>query len=169
MTELERVLTLANLLVSQKETVESLEEALKTAKANALRLEREDLPDLMSECGLKSFTMEDGSVVSVKQEVDAAITEATRQDALRWLVDNGFSGLIKTSVAVQFDRGSQEEAVELAAELRKQYGDAELKELVHPATLKSFVKEQLEDGAAIPLDFFNVRPYNVAKITKARK
>lgn len=169
MSDLERVVKLATLLTEQKAEVERLDQELKKAKEAAMRTEREDLPELMSECGLKSVTLEDGSTVVIKEEVDAAITEATRGRAMAWLTDNDFGGLIKTSVAVQFDRGMHEEATRLAQELQEKFGRAEMKEVVHPATLKSFVKEQLSAGQPIPLDIFNVRPYNVAKITRGKK
>ena len=169
MNDLERVVKLANLLVEQQGKVQDLEAQLKEAKANALRTEREDLPELMAECGLKSFTLEDGSSVQVKEEVEAAITELTRDRAMAWLTDNDFGGLIKTSVTVLFDRGEHEAARELALHLQSDYGRAEMKEVVHPATLKSFVKEQLAAGEPLPLDVFNVRPFNVAKITKGKK
>lgn len=165
MSDLDRVVKLATLLKEQQETVAELESKLKLAKADAFRTEREDLPELMLECGLRSFVLEDGSSVSIREEVDAAITATTKDRAMSWLEENNFGGLIKTSVEVQFDRGSHDDALALAQSMTDAYGACILKESVHPATLKSFVKEQLSEGQNVPMDVFNVRPYNIAKIT----
>lgn len=164
MSEIKRLVALGELLAQQQARVKELEEELKAAKEAALRTEREDLPDLMIECGMQSFTLEDGSTVTIREEVDARITEATRAAALRWLTDNDYGGLIKTVVSLEFDRGERDSAVELASEL-----GAALKETVHPATLKSFVRERMAEGAAIPADLFNIFPYNIAKLTKGKK
>jgi hypothetical protein len=45
----------------------------------------------------------------------------------------------------------------------------EMVERVHPSTLKSFVKEQMEAGRAIPFDLFAIHPFNRVKITAAKK
>lgn len=168
MSELTRLVGLAELLVKQKSKVADLEDQLKAAKADAFRTEREDLPELMSEVGMSEFVLEDGSKVSVKEEVDASITEAKRDAAVAWLVDNGFGGLIKTTVTASFAKGDREAAVELAERMSQDGIIAELKEVVHPATLKSFVKEQLTNGEEIPFDTFSIRPYNIANISPAK-
>jgi len=167
-SELTRLVGLAELLVKQKSKVADLEDQLKAAKADAFRTEREDLPELMSEVGMSEFVLEDGSKVSVKEEVDASITEAKRDAAVAWLVDNGFGGLIKTTVTASFAKGDREAAVELAERMSQDGIIAELKEVVHPATLKSFVKEQLTNGEEIPFDTFSIRPYNIANISPAK-
>ena len=40
----------------------------------------------------------------------------------------------------------------------------EVKEAVHPATLKSFVKERMAAGASPPADMFGIFPYDKAKV-----
>ncbi len=159
-----RVMTLANLLVKQQAETKALEDALKDAKARLRSLEREDLPALMAEIGLTELKLADGSVVSIKEEVDAGLSEERRPAALRWLLDNGFGGLIKTEITVAFERGQHDEAEKLAAELGLTVPNLNLTETVHSATLKSFVKEQLREGHAIPMDLFGVFPYSIAKV-----
>lgn len=159
-----RVVILATLLAEKKAEIEATERQLKDDKEAMRQIEREDLPLLMAEIGLSEIKLEDGTVVAVKEEVDSGISEANRAAAHQWLIDNGYGGLIKTEVAVQFDRGAVEEATACAAALQAQYGAATVKAVVHPQTLKSFVKEQLAAGVAIPFDLFGIFPYSVAKI-----
>lgn len=168
-SDLERVVQLATLLQEQKAEVERLTDELKQAKQAADRTEREDLPDLMLEVGIQSFTLKDGSKVEIQEQVSAAITAANHKRAMAWLTENDFGGLIKTVVEVQFDRGDHEHAAELVEELQGNHLAATMKETVHHATLRAFVREQMAAGATLPLDLFSVHPYNISKITKGRK
>jgi len=167
MNELQRIVQLANLLQQQKREVDDRKRALEEATAAMRRTEMEDLPELMHEVGLLSVKLEDGSVVELTDEIDCGISEANREEAHRWLVDHGFGGLIKTEVTVTFGRGEHDEAEEFGEQVARDTGHTpEIIERVHPSTLRSFVKEQLEKGAAVPFDIFGVRPYSKAKIKR---
>lgn len=160
---------LAELLRDQQALVSRLEDELAAAKALALRYEREDIPNAMLEAGVTELRLDDGSRISVTEDCSARITDATRNAAISWLVDNGFGGIVKTEVAVQLPRGEREAAAAIHAELVKTYPEAQLKETVHPSTLKAFVKEQLEKGAPVPFDLFNVHTFNKAVLRKGDK
>lgn len=166
MSDIKRVTKLALLLVKQQAAVKTIDAKLKEAKKAMLSTEREDLPMLMKEVGLTELKLESGEKISVVEDCDAAITAKTKMGAIKWLVTNNFGGLIKTQVAVEFDRGDHDDAEKVRDELAEKYDGVELVEKVHPATLKAFVKEQLGKGAAIPMDLFNVRPFSKAKVSK---
>lgn len=166
MNDLSRVVKLAQMLEEHQATVQELKDKLKTAEKDLRRVEREDLPQLMKELGLTEIRLDDGSVVSVREEVDARITAATKDAAHQWLIENGFGGLIKTLVAIQFARGDHEKAAAAQSELAARYGDVTLEEKVHPRTLAAFVKEQVAAGTAVPFDLFNVYPYDKATIKR---
>lgn len=166
MMDLTRIVSLAELLVEQQSEVDQLDAKLKEAKQRLQRTEREDLPDLMAEAGLTEIKLEDGSRVTIKEEVDAKITDKTRPQALKWLLENGFGGLIKTQVALAFGRGDHDAATTVRDQLSEEYDGVELKEEVHHSTLKAFVKERMAAGDKIPMDLFNVYPYNKAIIKK---
>jgi len=42
-------------------------------------------------------------------------------------------------------------------------------ENVHAATLKKFIKEELEKGSTVPFDLFSVHPYSKVKIRQGKK
>lgn len=169
MSDLQRAVQLAELLLELRNNVKSLESQLDAAKADMRRVEQEDLPDLMQEIGLEKFTLKTGEVIEVKPEVDCGISEDRRLKAHEWLTSNGFGGLIKTEVVVTFGRGEHDAAEGFAEEVAAQGKQPEVVERVHPSTLKSFVKEQMAAGNAVPFDLFGVHPYNKVKITSARK
>lgn len=169
MSDLQRVVQLAELLLKLRENVESLETQLEKAKGDMRRVEQVDLPALMQELGLETFKLKSGETIEVKPEVDCSITEEKRSAAHSWLVDKGFGGLIKTEVVVTFGRGEHDAAEDFAEEVTKQGKQPNLVERVHPSTLKSFVKEQMAAGNPVPFDLFGVHPYNKVKITAAKK
>lgn len=164
MSDLQRVVQLAELLLKLRANVERLETDLETAKKDMRRVEQEDLPDLMQELGLQTFKLTTGETIEVKQDVECGISEERRARAHSWLTENGFGGLIKTEVVAKFGRDQREEAVACAEQI-----GGEMVERVHPSTLKSFVKEQMEAGRAIPFDLFAIHPFNRVKITAAKK
>lgn len=170
MSDLKRIVALATLMVQQQARVEQLKNELQSAQRDLAQIETEDLPELMSEVGLNSVTLEDGSVVEIKQDVQCGISEDRREAAHAWLIENGFGGLIKTEVVVAFGRGEKDAADEFSAEVVQLTGHhPTVKETVHAATLKSFVKEQLEAGVAIPFDTFAIHPFNKANLKPAKK
>lgn len=169
MSDLQRAVQLAELLIELRNKVEDLETQLTKAKADVRRVEQEDLPDLMQELGLETFKLKTGEMVEVKPEVDCGISEERRARAHEWLVANGFGGLIKTEVVVTFGRGEHDEAEGFAKEVAQQGKEPNLVERVHPSTLKSFVKEQMAAGKPVPFDLFGVHPYSKVKITAAKK
>lgn len=164
MSDLQRAVQLAELLIQLRTKVEDLEAQLATAKADVRRVEQEDLPDLMQELGLETFRLTSGETIEVKPEVDCGISEERRAKAHDWLNANGFGGLIKTEVVAKFGKGERDAAVACAEQI-----GGEMIERVHPSTLKSFVKEQMAAGKPVPFDLFGVFPYNKVKISSAKK
>lgn len=165
MNPVQRVTDLVRVMVQAQARVTELEEALSKAKEDYRRVECVDLPELMRELGLTELKLEDGTAVSVRHEVNCAITEAHSNAAHAWLRANGFGGLIKTEVVATFGRG-EEDAANAAIEALALGGvEPAVVERVHPQTLKSFVREQLEAGANLPVDLFSLRPFDRAKVT----
>lgn len=167
-TEIQRLRQMGELFMRQAQAVAAAEEALKAAKENFAKTEREDLPLLMQEIGMASFTLEDGTSIEVTPDVQCNISEANRPAANSWLIANGFGGLIKTQVVTEFGRGDIEEATAYQRLVIEKFPEHTpmVKDTVHPATLKSFVKEQLQrEDCTLPKELFSVYEFNKAKIT----
>ncbi len=143
-----------------------LEEQLK-AKAKAIRkLSEEIIPAKMAELGLESVTLSDGSAVKVKQKVQASIPVRYREDAFKWLRDNGHGDLIKNQVSAVFGKGEDVRANEFINSVNQLGYEPQQKLWVEPMTLKAFVREQIADGVEIPMDKFGVFVGAETKITK---
>ena len=166
-TDIARVTALAGLLVNTAARIAAIEAELAAAQADYLRVEREDLPELMREVGLTKLTLTDGTEVTLTEEVTAAITEDRRPAAHAWLREHNFGGLIKTLLTVPFGRGEEDEARRMAERIAEEH-ECSLDEKVHPMTLKAFVREQVEGGKPLPFDLFGVHPFSRAKIKMAK-
>lgn len=169
----------AQKLVAAERETEKANEALIVAKEKERVLREETLPAMLQELGVEKMTLSDGNEITVKQEVYASVPEHRKTDAFNWLERNGFGGLIKTLVAVEFGKGQLDEAGALVEKLAAEGVEAEIARSVHPQTLKAFLKEQLatpklaedfteEELAAgrtvLSLEMFGARPVNTAKV-----
>lgn len=144
---------------------------LEEKNAKLMKLLRVRIPEIMSTLGMEEFKLTDGSVVSVKEDIKCGITEANKPSAFAWLEEKNFDGIIKTKVATDFGKGEIEKAKEVMALLEQAGFHGSMDRSIHPATLKSFVKERLENGDAIPIDTFGIFEFKMAKIKlpKAKK
>src|SRR5262245_7945492 len=101
---LHQVAAVARLFDAATQRVAEAEAALKREKAALQKIEREDLPELLREVGLEELKLEDGTVVSVKNEFDCGLSEERKPAALQWLRDKGYGGIIKHHVGVSFGK-----------------------------------------------------------------
>lgn len=152
--ELGQISRLAERQLEEELQVVKLEEQLKQAKEALRQTSDVDLPNAMAEVGLSSFTLSNGTKISVKDEVYASIPKECQEKAFLWLRNHDFGSLIKNQIIAEFGKGEDEEAHEAAALLAEHGWRPQQKESVHPMTLKAFIREQLTEGKEVPLEFF---------------
>lgn len=151
---LSSVAGLARAIRDKEALIEDLENKLKDQKKQLLKLTDEDLPTMLAEMGLSSFTLDDGSNVQVKQTYGASIAVDNRPAAYDWLRDKGYDDIIKNTVSCQFGRGEDDQASAFQAFASQQGYYAEQKTEIHPQTLRAFVKERVEKGDDFPMELF---------------
>jgi hypothetical protein len=154
------------MMASVQRAVELLERELDEKKKDLQRLQEHEIPALMAELGFKSFKLEDGSEVSVKNYYSASINKERQDEAFRWLNEHGFGDLIKNVVSTSFSRGQESVAEQFASECLERGLNAATKKWVEPMTLKAFAKEQVEAGAPLPDELFGVYVGQKASIKK---
>ena len=148
------VAELARLIRDKEVDIESLENSLKDRKKQLQKLTDEEMPAMLAEIGMSSFTLEDGSTVEIKQTYGASILVKNRPEAFEWLRDKGHDDIIKNTVLCQFGRGEDDQASDFSAFAQKQGFLPEQKTEVHPQTLRAFVKERCEAGEEFPMELF---------------
>ena len=139
---------------SLQEEMRQLEEQLKAKAQSVRKLSQEIIPAKMSELGLESLTLKDGSSVKVKQLVQASIPVRYREDAFKLLRDHGHGDLIKNQVSATFCKCEDSSANEFIDKINSLGYEPTQKVWVEPMTLKAFVREQINDGSELPMDTF---------------
>jgi len=164
--ELSIVSTLANKQLKLATDVAELEASLK-AKKEELRLTSEqELPDAMQAAGLTQITLSTGEKISINEFYNAHISKANQEKAYEWLVSNGHEGLIKNEVLMKFGRDESEVVEQTVSALQSRGLSPEVRQSVHPSTLKAFVKEQFTSGNDIPTEPFGIYIGTKATIKK---
>jgi len=160
---IKQIATLANHQVWLIKAIEESENALKALNEQLKQVSEVDLPAAMFEAGVSSFTLENGMKVSTKEDVYASIPKGQENLAYDWLNENGFGGIIKHVVSASFGKEEDSRAKEFVKAAQDLGLNPEDKKSIHAATLKAFVKEQLQQGKNIPLDLFGA--FQVTKAT----
>lgn len=155
------------------ESQRSLETELSKAEDEVKRIKKElemvamvQLPNLMDNLEMSEFTTKDGLKVKIEENLRANIPKARAPEAIKWLDDNGHSGLVKRKFIIMFTKADETWAKKFERDCaqRKKPLDCAQEKSVHHRTLSSFIKEQLEAGIDIPMDVFGVFRQRVAKV-----
>ena len=164
--ELSIVSNLANKQLKLATEVAELEASLK-AKKEELRLTSEqELPDAMQAAGLTQIRLSSGENITINEFYNAHISKANQEKAYEWLVSNGHEGLIKSEVLMKFGRDESEIVEQTVSALQSRGLSPEVRQSVHPSTLKAFVKEQFTSGNDIPTEPFGIYIGTKATIKK---
>ena len=153
-------------LRTMEDQIKLQEEALKSSKRELEVVSAEIIPTMLSEMGLSSLKLADGSSVDVKPFYSATITVQNRDKAFNWLRINGLGDIIKNEISVSFGRSEDNKAAEYANLAKGQGYQPTQKLKVEPMTLKALVRERIEAGKEMPTDIFNVFVGNRTKITR---
>jgi len=143
-------------LKALEDEIQGDEELIKKKKKNLEQISGEIIPTMLSEMGLSSLKLADGSSVDVKQNYSASISIANREKAYSWLRQNGLGDIIKNEITVSFGRGEDNKAADYANLALGQGYQPTQKLKVEPMTLKALVRERIEAGNDLPTDIFNV-------------
>ena len=164
--ELSIVSALANKQLQLATEVAELEADLK-AKKEELRLTSEqELPDAMQAAGLTQIKLSTGENISINEFYNAHISKANQEKAYEWLTANGHEGLIKNEVLLKFGREESTVVDETVFALQARGLSPQVRQSVHPSTLKAFVKEQFTSGNDIPTEPFGIYIGTKATIKK---
>jgi len=126
--------------------------SLKAATEALRRVQEIDLPDAMSAAGCKGFTTPNGRGITIKEDISASLSEGKREGAVAWLRENGFGDIVSEDVTLSFGKGHESEALEMVKELAGRGLIPQRKTNVNTATLKSLIRELMEEGLDVPLE-----------------
>ena len=142
------------------------EQELKEVKRKVELVSAEVIPTMMQEMNISTLKLADGTSVEVKPVYGASIPADKREEAYKWLRENGLGDLIKNEVTVAFGRSEDDKAQQYAVLAQGQGYEPVQKLKVEPMTLKALVRERVENGLDMPSDLFNVFTSNRTNITR---
>lgn len=126
------------------------------------------LPAYMLELGLPEFKHTSGLHIMLKREVHASLPKDPERKAvgIKWLDDNGHGSIVKRQIVVDFDREHEKWALKVERNLRRYKEPLEIavERNVHGGTLKSFIKNMIKEGRAVPMELFQAYEQTIAVI-----
>lgn len=142
--------------MKQKEAeIKRLKHELEQAEYQYDTLSSHEIPLLMSEIGMRSFTLDDGTHFLVKP-ILVINAPKDKIDAIdTWLTEHGHGGMVKTNIDVSLPRASKrlDEIKHVLEEMGIEY---EVTKRIHHMTLGKWGREMEEEGMVIPEDLFSV-------------
>ena len=101
-------------LQAHQKQLEVQEDSIKQKKKDIELLSGEVIPTMLSEMGLSYLKLQDGSSIEVKTNYSATITQANKENAFKWLRENGLGDIIKNEISVSFGRNEDNKAADYA-------------------------------------------------------
>lgn len=167
---LKEISRLAEQQVLYELQLEKLQEQVENVMEKHREVSQVLIPEAMMSVGMESFTLTDGTKVSVEKFYAAKIPEDQIVQAFAWLRKHGYDSLIKREIKCTFGKGEDKEADRVFKTLIKAGISPVDKSGVHPQTLKAFVRERMEAAdKEFPQSMFGVYVGNRTKLTPATK
>jgi len=155
-------------LKQKEDELVNLEEQVKNKKEEIDEISSRIIPELLAEQGLSAIKLADGSNVSVKKEFRCTLPkdEMKREQAYKWLRDQGLGDIIKNNIFVTFGKGEDDKAKQLLNLAAENGFDPQQKSDAAWNTLTALFQERVESGLDMPSDIFNTWIKDKTKITR---
>jgi hypothetical protein len=114
-------------LLSIRDEIGNLQKALNDKMKDEEHMSGTVIPNMMTELGIRSFTLDDGSTVKVQKKYRPHISDDNRSDAMEWLRANNHEDLIRNEISIPFTKGEDAKAQALEKLIRQ---NEELRDIV---------------------------------------
>ena len=172
---LEQIRTLTEELKKLEVDASELNDELEENEARQLDISKKLLPSLMAEAKITSFRCEDGSEVAGKDLCfghmpNAETAAEDYKKCLAYLQEKGAQAMLKQVITV--DKGQDAKKLSSLNACLSKLTDtgfsASVKETIHPATLNTFIREQIVLDPEFPKTIFSVFEESVVEIKAPR-
>ncbi len=155
-------------LKTKEDELVNLEEQVKNKKEEIDEISSRIIPELLAEQGLSAIKLADGSNVSVKKEFRCTLPkdETKREQAYKWLRDQGLEDIIKNNIFVTFGKGEDNKAKQLLDLAAENGFEPQQKSDVSWNTLTALFRERIESGLDMPSDVFSTWIKDKTKISR---
>jgi len=143
------------------------EALLKSLKKDLKKVSTDLLPEAMAACGMKTFTLDTGQSISVKEGLSMSAPKAEDKKILcnNWLMEHNQQALLKSEIVLMYDKGEHEKFLSVKA-LLVDNGIEEFKitEGFNTASVKGVLLELAESGVDVPFEIFGAYQYKKTEI-----
>lgn len=168
--KLKEIQVLCNKVLKLQELKAGIEDELKELNKEEERYITNIIPEALHAVGMESIRLEDGTTLTVKEDIKCHLSQERKPAAFKWLDANGHGGLIKTELKGAFSKKERTQALELLKQINQLSGGRfKLDQSVHHSTLKAFIKQCLSDGVDIDEALFGIYTFKTTKIKKSKK
>jgi hypothetical protein len=169
-----------DLLTGLAERQQELEAEIAGKQAEIKKLEAEvreiswkQIPELLDSLNMESFKLASGFEITVKEDLRLSIPKdpERRAEVIKWLIENDGEYLIKEEFGFRFDKGEGDAAKQFEEFIKTYDGQLRMDKFegVETNSVKSFLKNKLEDGEEVPLAMLGGHRQTIAKIKEAKK
>lgn len=144
--------------------IDDVNKQLADLQGQLRKVQEQELPDALLSANCQEFKLANGKKITIKKFYSASIKEEKQEECFAWLESHDLGDVIKSKIALSFGKGEDEQAKKVQKVLGEMGYEVECKKSVHPMTLKSLVKEQLEGDNEFPQELFGVYVGNQAII-----
>jgi hypothetical protein len=151
---LKQIAALAELQIKLEGELDRLEQQAKVVKLKLNAVSIDKLPELMAEAKLQNFTLHTGEKIEVAEELYCSVPVARRAEIYSKLREDGMGDLITNAIQVDLARGQDNLAGDLLGYAEERGLMAKREEKVNTASLKKYLREQIDEGSEVDLSFY---------------
>jgi hypothetical protein len=166
--EIKSVSLLVEKQLKLEDEVETLEQRLKSTKADLRKVSSEQLPDAMLALKCNKFEIDTGAMVEIDTGIHTTIAAKNKDWCFKWLRKHGHGDIIRDEIKTKFGVGEGNKAKSLTDYLDASKQPFSQSQTVHPQTLKAFVGVEMDEREpdAEWKDKFSVFERRTAKISR---
>ena len=164
---LEELADLIHVLGLKEDAKENMKTELGFLNKEIEILRSEKIPELLARYDLSEIKLKNGKKISITQKYFCSLpkNDLTKRDSsLAWVQKNNGSDIIKSTINISFSKEEFKAFKSTKDILFKNQIPFLEKEDIHPATLKAYLKESIEQGLEVPHNLFNLFIKNDTKI-----
>lgn len=131
---------------------------VKRLEASIKDIEEGLLPSMFEEAKMSKASLEDGTALTMDEEIYTSVPKDTKMQAIDWLIKHGGSGIVKTEVKQLFGTEQLDVAMKEYNRIAGRKGaNVTIDQSVHASTLRSFIKERIKAGVKFPANLFSIQ------------
>lgn len=164
--ELSQLTKLVTRMLELQLQIEDQNQSLRVLQDSLKQIQEVSIPEMMAEIGMKEFKLQNGMMLTIKEDIHPSIRKDFIAKAIMWLDEKGLGDIVKREVKVKFGRGDKDAALKLINFCKENKLPSEENASVHPQTLKATIKSQMKKGIEFPEEYFSIAQTKQAVIKK---